>query len=94
MIEDQKKFHASQRNWLIGLAVALFAALAALFAFGGDRFESGMAATALVFERSDEARRTSEDNAEDIAAIKGVLENILEIVRQESGAADEPPAVP
>ena len=93
-IEAQRKIYATQRNWFIGLAVAVLAALVGLFAFGGDRFESGMAATALIFERSDEARRTSEDNAKDIAEIKEGIENLLEIVRREGGAADNAPTAP
>ena len=72
-------------KWIVGSAIALFTAFVAVLAFGGDRFDSGVAAATLAFENSEEARENSEeareiaeDNRKDIREIKSVLEAMTE----------------
>ena len=90
--EELRKALTAQRNWIVGSAIALFTAFVTVLAFGGDRFDSGVAAATLAFESSEEARKNSEearenseeareiagDNRKDIQEIKGVLEIMTE----------------
>ena len=83
--EELRKSLTAQRNWIVGSAIALFTAFVTVLAFGGDRFDSGVAAATLAFENSEEARENSEeareiadDNRKDIREIKDVLEAMTE----------------
>ena len=79
--EELRKSLTAQRNWIVGSAIALFTASVTVLAFGGDRFDSGVAAATLAFENSEEAREIADDNRKDIRGIKDVLEAMTENLR-------------
>ena len=62
--EELRKSLTAQRNWIVGSAIALFTAFVTVLAFGGDRFDSGVAAATLAFESSEEARENSKEARE------------------------------
>ena len=82
---DQVPTRWEQMKWVIGSTITIVTVIVAVLAFGGDSFQSGAAAMKSIFESSDEARRTGEANAEDIAAIKDVLENMQNSLEEIAG---------
>lgn len=79
------------RNLTITNAIVIIAAMIALFAFGADRFGSGMSAASLIYEQSDEAKRQAAENETNIKEIRDDLKTLIEnIGGKNDSAADAP----
>ena len=80
-----------QRKLAFTTGIAIIAAMIALFAFGADRFGSGMSAASLVYEQSDEASRRAEQNERNIKEIRDDLKTLIESIGERNeGSADAP----
>jgi hypothetical protein len=69
---------------LLYVAAALFAfcltSVLAILAFGGDRFDGGVAFTASTYHQSAEARRLSENNAKQIQEVSKNLDVLIKLM--------------
>lgn len=81
------------RKLVVTTGIAIVAAMIALFAFGADRFGSGMTAASLIYDQSEDARQMAMENAknikemrEDLDAMREDLDTLIRIIGERAQA--------
>jgi hypothetical protein len=68
--------------WIIaGAVVTTVGLILGILAFGGDRFDGGVQVSSASVQQAIDAREIAEQNAEQVEALNGKLDTLLELMR-------------
>lgn len=76
---------------IVATGIGIIGIMIALFAFGADRFGSGMSAATLIYEQSDEAKRRAVENERNIKEIRDDIKMLIETVGERNGGGADAP---